>query len=82
MNSELPARNGQRLKLSHAESAPTPSVRQVDEQQALAALSGSEAVNLLIKSSTAPAKLLKVLSKALGPAEAEIEFVEKIRIKG
>jgi hypothetical protein len=40
-----------------------------------------QAAQVLIKAATSPAKLLKMLSKALGPAEAEIEFTERIKIR-
>jgi hypothetical protein len=36
---------------------------------------------VLARVSTPPGKLLKMIAKAIGPAEAEIEFVERITIR-
>ena len=73
--------NGQRIAPLPEQQTQPPAVRHVTTEEALAILSADQSTRLLIQASTSPKKLLKVLMKALGPAEAEIEFVERIIIR-
>lgn len=81
MNETMP-RNGQRLVIRddapHTLAAPPSSER----QKLLRAMDENTSMQqVLARVSTPPGKLMKMISKAIGSAEAEIEFVERITIR-
>lgn len=79
--SEVIPQNGHRMRQLDAAQPALPARVQPQSQQQrlLAAVEDNASLqHVLTKVSTPAGKLLKVLAKALGPAEAEIEFIEKI----
>ncbi|MBI5760021.1 MAG: hypothetical protein HZA46_16005 [Planctomycetales bacterium] len=79
---ETTLRNGQRL---NGQGSPATSLAQLqasENKQLLSAVDNNTPLQqVLARVSTPAGKLLKMISKAIGPAEAEIEFVERITIR-
>ncbi|MCA9075844.1 MAG: hypothetical protein KDA93_12475 [Planctomycetaceae bacterium] len=80
--SQLSQRNGHRLPNGSSESSNLPAVTSSQKQQLLAQATGNDSLqSLLATVSSSPSELMGVLTKALGPAEAEIQFREKITVR-
>lgn len=70
------------IRLVRAEPVNGLPVSASEQQRLLSALDGNAPLQQVLATISTPAgELLKTISKALGPAEAEIEFVEKITIR-
>ena len=72
--------NGHRLhSVQQAVSQPKRVTAQSDQQRLLAAVEGSPQLQHVITKVATPAgRLMKMIGRALGPAEAEVRFTERI----
>jgi hypothetical protein len=81
MNNNSIQTNGQR-QLRTLEIADTPATYQSEQQQLATAIDDNRSLQRVLSTISTPAgKLLKMISKSLGSAEAEIEFTERIRVR-
>ena len=81
MNDTFPVNGHRRIPIAVS---PTdlPSVQHASSQQHLATSVDNTSLQQILATISTPAgKLLKVISKSLGSAEAEIEFVERIKVR-
>lgn len=73
-------KNGQQLRTVDA-SLP-PAVVASERQQLAQVVDENPSLQKVLNAVTCPpGKLLKMISKSIGPAEAEIEFVERVRVR-
>lgn len=71
-------RNGRNMD----DSAELPSVQTSSQQRLNAAVQDNTSLQQILETVSTPAgNLLELISRSLGKAEAEIEFIEEIRIK-